>query len=133
MFEKKLITPENFTPSMGAYSHGLKVELSDASIIFITGQIALDENGELISDDIEEQTRYVFERVKRILYASNATLEDVVKVQIFLTNINDFSKVSPIRNEYLGKSKPVSTLLEVSSLVRIGCKVEIEAIAIKAK
>ena len=133
MFERKLITPENFTPSMGAYSHGLKVELSDASIIFITGQIALDENGELISDDIEEQTRYVFERVKRILYASNATLEDVVKVQIFLTNINDFSKVSPIRNEYLGKSKPVSTLLEVSSLVRNGCKVEIEAIAIKAK
>lgn len=133
MIKKKLITPDNFTPAMGAYSHGLTVELSDATWIFVTGQIALDEKGNIVSDDIEVQTRYVFERIKRILETCGATYLDVVKAQIFLTDVKDFSKVSPIRNEYFAESKPVSTLVEVSALVREGCKVEVEVIAIKVK
>lgn len=133
MIKRKLITPNNFTPAMGAYSHGLTIELSDVILIFVTGQIALDENGQIVSDDVEIQTRYVFERIKRILETSDSTFSDVVKAQIFLTDIKDFSKVSPIRNEYFSESKPVSTLVEVSALVREGCKVEIEVIAIKGK
>jgi 2-iminobutanoate/2-iminopropanoate deaminase len=132
MIKKTLITPENFTPSMGAYSHGLTVETSEATFIFVTGQIALDENGSLVSEDIEVQTRFVFERIAKILSSCNASFEDVVKAQIFLTDIKDFGKVSPVRNEYFGGSKPVSTLVEVSALVREGCKVEVEVIAIKS-
>lgn len=131
--KKTLITPDNFTPTMGAYSHGLTVELSDATMVFVTGQIAMDENGNVVSDDIEIQTRYVFDRIEKILAAANAAISDVVKVQIFLTDIKDFSKVSPIRNEYFADSKPVSTLLEVSALVKEGCKIEIEVVAIKKK
>lgn len=133
MLNKKLITPENFTPAMGAYSHGVTVEISEALLIFVTGQIAIDEKGQLISDDIEIQTRYVFERVRKVLESSGSSFLDVVKAQIFLTDINDFSKVSPIRNEYFAQSKPVSTLLQVSALAKEGCKVEVEVIAIKKK
>ena len=68
---------------------------------------------------------------QKILKEANSSLDDVVKAQIFLTDINDFSKVSPIRNKYFANSKPVSTLVEVNSLVKKGCKIEIEVIAIK--
>lgn len=130
MLSIQKITPENFTPTMGAYSHGLVVPVGDSNLIFITGQIAMDKDGNVISDDIEEQTKFVFENIGEILKASKASFEDVVKAQIFLTDITDFPKVSPIRNEYFSKSEPVSTLVEVSSLVKQGCKIEIEVIAI---
>ncbi len=129
----KQIIPESFTPTMGAYSHGLTVELSDAKLVFVTGQIAMDKEGNVVSEDIEEQTRFVFENIKQILEAAGAGFKDVVKAQLFLTDIKDFAKVSPIRNEYFGKSKPVSTLVEVSALVKEGCKIEVEVIAIAAK
>lgn len=130
---KKQITPDSFTPTMGAYSHGLTVELSDAKLVFATGQIAMDKEGNVVSDDIEEQTRFVFENIKQILETADASFKDVVKAQIFLTDIKDFAKVSPIRNEYFEESKPVSTLVEVSALVKEGCKIEVEVIAIAKK
>ena len=98
--KKTKITPESFTPTMGAYSHGLKVKTADCSWIFVTGQIAMDKNGEVVSDDIEVQTRFVFENITKILCDAGASMDDVVKAQIFLTDINDFAKVTPIRNEY---------------------------------
>lgn len=132
MFKESLM-PEGGAEIMGAYSHGLKVDLGNSEMIFVTGQIAQDSNGNVICEDIEGQTEYVFECIQKILKEANASLDDVVKTQIFLTNINDFSKVSPIRNKYFANSKPVSTLVEVSSLVKKGCKIEIEVIAIKEK
>ena len=60
-------------------------------------------------------------------------MDDAVKATIYLTDINDFSQVSPIRNKYFSKSEPVSTLVEVNKLVKEGCKVEIEVIAVKSK
>ncbi|GAA2157133.1 RidA family protein [Actinomadura napierensis] len=130
MLERETITPEAMTPPMGAYSHGYSVNVGDARMIFVTGQIAIDHEGNPVSDDIEVQTRFVFERVSSVLEAANSSMDDVVKAQIFLTDIRDFAVVSPIRNEFFGTSKPVSTLVEVSALVRPECKVEVEVIAI---
>jgi len=59
------------------------------------------------------------------------TLDDVVKAVIYVKNINDFSKISPIRNKYFAKSKPVSTLIEISNTVKQGCDIEIDVIAMK--
>ncbi len=131
---KESLMPENGAEIMGAYSHGLKVDLgNNKEMIFVTGQIAQDSNGNIVCEDIEGQTEYVFQCIQAILKEGNSSLDDVVKVQIFLTDINDFSKVSPIRNKYLMNSRPVSTLVEVNSLVRKGCKIEIEVIAIREK
>lgn len=132
MFKESLI-PENGAEIMGAYSHGIKIDIGTAEMIFVTGQIAQDTNGNVVCEDIEGQTEYVFNCIQKILKEANSSLDDVVKTQIFLTDINDFSKVSPIRNKYFANSKPVSTLVEVSSLVKKGCKIEIEVIAIKEK
>ncbi len=130
---KEYINPKNSSAVIGAYSQALKMDLGNCEMIFVTGQIAQDSNGNVICEDIEGQTEYVFNQIKNILNEANSDLTDVVKVQIFLTNINDFSKVSPIRNKYFSLNKPVSTLLEVSNLVKKGCKIEIEVIAIKEK
>lgn len=130
---KEQITPKDSAEIMGAYSHGLKVDMGDKEMIFVTGQIAQDSKGNVICEDIEGQTEYVFNCIQKILNEAGSSLDDVVKAQIFLTNINDFSKVSPIRNKYFSKSKPVSTLVEVSNLVKKGCNIEIEVIAIKEK
>lgn len=132
MFKESLM-PDDGAEIMGAYSHGLKVDVGDKEMIFVTGQIAQDKNGNVVCEDIEGQTEYVFECIQKILKEADSSLDDVVKAQIFLTDINDFSKVSPIRNKYFANSKPVSTLVEVNSLVKKGCKIEIEVIAIKEK
>ena len=131
--DKERLSPKNGAEIMGAYSHGIKVDIGDKEMIFVTGQIAQDANGNVVCEDIEGQTEYVFNCIQKILNEANSSLDDVVKTQIFLTDINDFSKVSPIRNKYFANSKPVSTLVEVSSLVKKGCKIEIEVIAIKDK
>lgn len=128
--KKEKITPNSFTPTMGAYSHGMSVGIGNSKWVFVTGQIAMDKEGNVVSSDIEVQTKFVFENIKTILSDAGASIDDVVKAQIFLTDISDFSKVSPIRNEYFKISEPVSTLVEVSSLVKEGCKIEIEVIAI---
>ena len=130
---KERLSPKEGAEIMGAYSHGIKIDIGDKEMIFVTGQIAQDSNGNVVCEDIEGQTEYVFNCIQKILNEANSSLDDVVKTQIFLTNINDFSKVSPIRNKFFANSKPVSTLVEVSSLVKKGCKIEIEVIAIKDK
>jgi 2-iminobutanoate/2-iminopropanoate deaminase len=125
------INPPNFTKTVGAYSQGLKVDIGDKVMVFVSGQLAMDSDGKPVApDDISVQTRYIFENIKTILANAGASLEDVVKVQIFLTDISKFPQVSAVRNKYLEHIKPVSTLVEISRTVRDGCDVEIEMIAI---
>lgn len=131
--ERSKLQPQNFMPPLGGYSHGYAVDVGDARFVYVAGQLALDEHGDLVSDDIEEQTRYVFDLIKRILEEGGASLDDVVKAQIFVTDISEYPKVSAIRNQYFANSKPVSTLVEVTRLVRDGCKIEVEAMAVTAR
>lgn len=128
---KSKINSGEFAKRLGAYSHGYSVEIGDARMIFTTGQIALDKEGTvLFPDDPAKQAEFIFVSLQQILSEAGATLDDVVKTTIFLTDINDFSKVSPVRNVFFKNSEPVSTLVEVSKLVKPGCRVEIEVIAV---
>lgn len=74
------IQPNDFTVAMGAYSHGLKVPLPGAEMIFVTGQLAMEKEGKAVApDDIKKQTEFVFENIKKILEDAGATFSDVVK------------------------------------------------------
>jgi 2-iminobutanoate/2-iminopropanoate deaminase len=131
---KTLINPENFTHIMGSYSHGIKVDIGDCEMIFTTGEIAMDKDGKPVApDNIEKQTIYVFESLGAILKEAGSSLDDVVKAIIYVTRMEDFAKISPIRNKYFANSKPVSTLVEINKTVKDGCDVEIEVIAIRKK
>jgi reactive intermediate/imine deaminase len=130
----KKIQSDQFAKRLGAYSHGYAVDIGDATMIFTTGQIALDRDGNVVAPgDAGKQAEFIYESLASILQEAGATLDDVVKTTVFLTNMDDFSSVSPIRNRYFAHSEPASTLVEVSKLVKDGCVVEIEVIAVTKK
>ena len=129
---KNKINSLDFAKKMGAYSHGYSIKISDCKIIFTTGQVAMDQNGDVVSpNSVEEQVVYIYELLNKILKQEGSSLNDVVKTTLYVTNMDDFPKISKIRNDYLKNSEPVSTLVEVSRLVKPECKVEIEVIAVK--
>jgi len=131
---KKLLIPKDVSHIMAAYSPGVSFDVGDSVMIFVTGQIAKDEEGNIIGKgDIKKQTEFVFEKIKSILAEADATLDDLVKVVIYITDMNKYKDASEIRNKYLATSKPVSTLVEINRTVTDGCDIEIDAIAVKKK
>ncbi|OGD84673.1 hypothetical protein A2165_02500 [Candidatus Curtissbacteria bacterium RBG_13_40_7] len=131
---KTKINSTEFAERMGAYSHGYKVEISDTVLIFTTGQIAMDKTGNVVHpDNPAKQAKFIFENLQKILSEAGASLDDVVKTTVFVTNMDDFAEISKVRNQYFKNSEPVSTLVEVERLVKDDCRVEIEVIAVKQK
>jgi 2-iminobutanoate/2-iminopropanoate deaminase len=128
------IYPEDWKQTRGFFSPAKKIDMGNVYLIFVTGQqVGKNENDEAITDDIEEQTELVFQAIEKILKVANASMNDVVKAQIFLTDINDFPKICAIRDKWFAISKPVSTLVEVNAMTRKGAKIEIEVTAVIKK
>ena len=127
-----LIVPPNHTPSRGTYSPGVLVDVGNASMLFVTGQLAIDAAGNVVAPfDATRQTEFIFELIGTILGAAGMGFEHVVRAQTYLTNMVDFEKFSMVRNRHFAQSRPASTLLEVKGLAKPGCCVEIEITAIK--
>jgi reactive intermediate/imine deaminase len=103
-------------------------------LLFVSGCTGTDKNNQLVSDDVVEQTRQVFRNMQAILAAAGASFADVLKVTVYLTDINDRPLINPIRQQVFGAARPASTLVEVSRLASPGAKVEIEAVvALRAR
>ena len=131
---KQQINPKDFTEIMGAYSHGLKVDIGDSEMIFVTGQIAMDKNGNAVApNNIVGQTEFVFKNIEKILNEGGVSIDDVVKAVIYVTKMSDFKEISAVRNKYFSNCKPVSTLVEINKTVKEGCNIEIDVIAIRKK
>ena len=128
------IKPKAWQQTRGIYSPAKKIDLGNCYLLFVSGQQARkNENNEAFTDDIVLQTESVFEQLNDILISANASMKDVVKAQIFLTDMNDLPVVSKIRDRWFAESKPVSTLVEVKGMTRKGAKIEIELTAIIKK
>src|SRR4051812_38732362 len=113
--EIRKLQPKGSRTPVGAYSHGILVLLPGADMLFVTGQIAVDSQGNVVgANDPKKQAEVVFENIGGILAEAGLSFKNVVKAQVFLTNIKDFPVVSEVRNKYFAESKPVSTLVEVS-------------------
>lgn len=129
---------ENIAPAdykrRGSYTPAKKVDLGSFYQIYVSGvQAPKDDNHRVITDDVEEQTKLVFEDISKILAQAGATLDDVIKAVIYITDMNDFDVISNVRGKYFEKSKPVSTLVQVNRMTRDGAKVEIEVTALIKK
>lgn len=134
LMRKRSITPRDGAPVMGFYSPGMSVDIGDSTFVFVTGQIARHENGTPVAPgDFGMQTEFIFKKIEAILREGGASIDDVVKAVIYITDVSKFKEVSEIRNRYFAKAKPVSTMVEISGTVRKGCEVEIEVIAVKPK
>jgi 2-iminobutanoate/2-iminopropanoate deaminase len=97
-------------------------------MLFVSGVAPLDRAGKLVGDDAPAQTRQIFENMKLILDAAGASFRDVLRVTVYLTDVDDRKAINPVRQEYFGDARPASTLIEVSALAIPGMKVEIEAV-----
>jgi 2-iminobutanoate/2-iminopropanoate deaminase len=99
-------------------------------LVFVSGCTAAGDNLEIVGgDDVAAQARQCLTAIGKILAAVGATFADVLKVTVYLTNIDDRPLINPVRQEFFGSARPASTLVEVSALAIPGAKVEIEAIA----
>jgi len=100
-------------------------------LLFVSGLVAVDGEGLLVGgEDVVAQARQVFENLRSVLAAAGCGFEDVVKVTIFLTDVDDRSQINPVRQEAFGAARPASTLVEVSRLAVPGAKIEVEAVAV---
>ena len=130
MSEIRHLVPAGLPPPTG-YSHVVSAPVE--RIIFVSGQVPLDEEGELVGPgDVEAQTRQVFENLTRALDAADATWSSVLKLTYFLRDVGQIGAVRAVRNEYLDAERPpASTLVEVSGLFRDDVLIEIDAVAVR--
>jgi 2-iminobutanoate/2-iminopropanoate deaminase len=108
----------------GPYSQAVKSN----GLLFISGQVALAKNGDLIGKDIATRTDQVMKNIKIVLTAAGCTFDDVIKISIFLVNLDDRPKFHEVQKKYF-TNIPASTLLVVKSLANKDYLVEVEAIA----
>ncbi|MFD8547843.1 RidA family protein [Streptomyces sp. NPDC059649] len=100
-------------------------------LIHVSGQAGIDEQGRTVSDDFLEQGRQAFANVTQVLAAAGASLADVVKVGIFVTDMAaHLDQVITLREEFLSEPYPADTLLEVSALAQPGWRIEVEVTAL---
>jgi len=123
------LQPNNVPKPAGDYSQGLMVK--NGTLVVISGQVAWDVNGNLVGKgDFKAQTRQVFENLKNMLASAGATFKDVVKLGIFLKNLEDFGILKEVRAQYITPPYPPTTLLIVKNLAREEWLLEIEAMAV---
>lgn len=124
---KKIIHTEKAPAALGPYSQAVEVN----GTLFVSGQIPfVPETMDLISEDIQDQTKQSLENVKAILEAAGYTFKNVIKATVFIKNMEDFALMNEVYNEYLGNIKPTRACVEVARLPK-DVKVEIEVIAVK--
>ena len=117
--------------SFGHYSQAVKIDLGTKTMILVAGQLALREDGTPVGpSDFTAQTRFIFQRIRQVLEAAGATLDDVVRAGFYITDVSRYSEVSAVRNEYFAVARPASLMVEISNTVAQGCDVEIEVMAI---
>ncbi len=99
-------------------------------LLFVSGMVPVDGDGNVVGDDVQAQTRQVLANVGAALAAGGATFADVVKVTVYLVDIDDRPAVNEVRKEVFGDTRPASTLIEVSRLAIPGALLEIDAVAL---
>lgn len=96
--------------------------------LYVSGTVGVDSSGRVVSEDVAEQTRQIFRNMKVVLDEAGASPADVLKVTVYLLDVNDRTKINPARQEFFGAAKPASTLIGVKALAMPEFKVEIEAV-----
>jgi reactive intermediate/imine deaminase len=122
---KRIISTQDAPEAVGAYSQAT----TNGDVLFTAGQIPMTPDGDLLDDeDISVQTRQSLENVKAILEEEGRTMQDVLKVTVFLDDISDFEEMNAAYKEYFQDNPPARSAVEAGNLPK-GVGVEIEAIA----
>lgn len=121
---KQIISTEDAPSAVGAYSQAS----SNGNILFTAGQIPMTSDGELLADKpIDEQTKQCLDNLRGILDSEGLDFDDVLKVTVFLNDIDDFEQMNEIYSGYFESDPPARSAVEVGNLPK-SVSIEIEAI-----
>jgi len=121
---KQIISTDKAPQAIGTYSQAVKHQ----DLVFISGQIPLEpESMEVVSGGIEAQIRRVFENLSAVCAAAGGTLDDIVKLTVFLTDMGDFPQVNTIMGQYFSAPYPARAAVQVVALPK-AVNVEMDAI-----
>jgi len=121
------IQPADMADPRPRYTHAWRVN----DTIYVAGQLATDAQGNLVApNDIRGQARAAFQNIARVLEAAGASLSDVVKTTVFITDMRYREGYHEARMEFYPKDPPASTLVQVVALAAPGALIEIEAVAV---
>jgi reactive intermediate/imine deaminase len=124
LFDRKVISTDQAPQAIGTYSQAVQV----GSTVYLSGQIPLQpETMEIVSDDIHEQIHQVFKNLSAVARAANGSLDHVVKLNVFLTDLGHFPLVNEIMAEYFSQPYPARAAIGVAALPRAAA-VEMDAI-----
>jgi 2-iminobutanoate/2-iminopropanoate deaminase len=124
--KKDIITTKQAPAAVGPYSQAVAA----GPFVFVSGQIPLNLQGEMVQGDIVVQTVQVIENLKAVLQAAGLTLQDVVKTTVFLADMADFAEMNRVYGEFFAKKPPARSTIQVAALPR-NAAVEIEAVALR--
>jgi 2-iminobutanoate/2-iminopropanoate deaminase len=126
--EKRQVNPWTWQDQFG-FSQAWRVDGAQ-SLVLVSGQAAISGEGELVGEgDFEAQARQTFENLRTVLDQAGASFEDVVKVNVYLTDIANLREYSRVKGEYMPGPQPASTAIGVAGLALPGMMIEVEAIA----
>lgn len=123
MLERLITTPDNYAPFL--LSQGIRF----GNMLFISGQAGAGDDGKVVAGGFLAQGRQAFANLRRALEAGGSSLDDVIKVTIFVTDMGHFSEVVELRREFFSEPYPADTIAEVKALYDPEVMIEIEAIA----
>ena len=125
MGERREFMVEGLAPPISHYCDAVRF----GDVLHISGVPPTDAAGKLVGgEDVAEQARQVFRNMKLVLDAAGASFADILKVTVYLLDVDDRKKINPVRQEFFGAARPASTLIGVRELAIPGMKVEIEAV-----
>jgi reactive intermediate/imine deaminase len=123
---RQVIVTEDAPAAIGTYSQAVRV----GATVYVSGQIPLDpQTGELVSGDIEGEIRRVFDNLEAICEAAGGSLAEIVKLNVFLTDLAHFPTLNRIMGEYFEPPYPARAAIGVASLPR-GARVEMDAVLV---
>jgi reactive intermediate/imine deaminase len=127
--ERTQLNPWSWQDPFG-FSQGWRID-DGRSVIFVSGQGALSPDGEVVgAGDFEAQTRLALENVQAVLQAAGASMEAIVKLTVYVTDIANLLDYTRIKGEFIQGPQPASTAVAVAALALPGMMIEVEAIAV---
>ncbi len=111
------------------YHHFVRVD-NPSTLIFVSGQLSRNANGALVGlGDMAEQTRQAIRNIRTVLEASGGSLEDIVSITVYTTDMREFKNIVESRMEFFKENLPTSTIVEINHLSEPGLLIELQAIA----
>ncbi len=121
--------PPGVVEPFGVFSQGALQ--GDGEILRVAGQVAWDEGGEVVGKgDIVAQTRQVLENIRTIVSSVGGTMDDIISVTVYVTELGGLTEIHTVRSEFFSKPYPASTLVQVAGLVHSDLLIEMSAVAV---